>query len=359
MTTDETAAPESAPVAPAAVAPDAVLELPSEDQLRLMARVARMYHERGMRQVEIAEELHVSQPRVSRLLKRATEVGVVRTTVALPAGVYTDREEALEELFGIDQAVVVDVGGSRTGPRALDVTPALGAATADYLAATLMGRETVGISSWSASLLAAVSAMRPFRSVVVDRVVQLVGGLGNPRVQMQATRLIGQFAAHTGATPLLLPTPGILGSPTARETLMSDSTVADVVSAWSRLTVALVGIGALEPSDLARASGNAFPERDRAALEAAGAVGDICFRFYDAAGRPVSSEIDERVIGISPEALRAVPRRIAVAGGAEKLAAIRGALLGGWINVLVTDLATADALLAEVPERPAPDSDEE
>jgi DNA-binding transcriptional regulator LsrR (DeoR family) len=320
----------------------------SEDQLRLMARVARLYHERGMRQASIAQELHISQPRVSRLLKRAVEVGIVRTTVALPSGVYLDVEEQLERQFGLDQAVVVDAGGQG------DVTPALGSAAADYLAATLIGGDTVGISSWSASLLAAVGAMRPYRSQVVETVVQLVGGIGDPRVQMQATRLIGQFAAHTGAEPLLLPTAGILGSAAARQSLMSDSTVASVIEAWQNLTVALLGIGSVEPSDLARQSGNAFSAEDRALLEESGAVGDICFRFFDAGGSTIDSSINDRVSGISPEQLRHVPRRIGVAGGPRKLAAIRGALLGGWINVLVTDIDTAKALL---PEGPAAGSD--
>lgn len=317
-----------------------VMHPPTDEQVRLMTRVARMYHERGMRQSAIAQALHISQPRVSRLLKRATEVGIVRTTVAPPAGVHTDLEERLEAAYGLSQAVVVDAGYGDE-----DVTAALGAGAADYLSATLIGGDTVGISSWSASLIAAVDAMSQFRPPVVDTVVQLIGGVGDPRVQMQATRLIGQFASKTGAEPLILPTPGVLGTATARATLMADSTVADVVESWSRLTLALVGIGAVEPSDLARQSGNAFPERDRAVLEAAGAVGDVCFRFFDKAGAMVAAEFNDRVIGIAPDQLRSVDRRVGVAGGKRKVAAIRGALLGGWINVLVTDVVTAQRLL--------------
>lgn len=312
----------------------------SEDQLRLMARIARMYHEQGMRQGEISRELHVSQPRVSRLLKRAVELGVVRTTVALPPGVYTDVEEAVEQAYDLDEVIIVDASD-----RSDDVTSALGSATADYLSTTLIGGDTIGISSWSASLLAAVSAMRPFRSRVADSVVQLVGGLGDPRVQMQATRLIGQFASHTGADPVLLSTPGVLGSAEARQSLMSDPSVADVSAVWDRLTVALVGIGAIEPSDLARQSGNAFPEAERAALRKDGAVGDICFRFYDESGSSVNSDFHDRVIGISPTTLALAPRRIGVAGGSQKFGAIRGAILGGWINILVTDIHTARSLL--------------
>jgi DNA-binding transcriptional regulator LsrR (DeoR family) len=314
----------------------------ADDQLRLMAKVARMYHERGMRQAQIAEELHVSQPRVSRLLKRAVDLGIVRTTVALPAGVYTDLEEALEARYGLTEAVVVDAGGSDE-----DVTRALGAAAAAYLETSLTGGDTVGISSWSATLLAAVEAMRPARTRVVDQVVQVVGGIGDPRVQMQATRLLGTFAGSTGAVPVSLPAPGLLGTAAARDSLMADSTVAAVMDLWERLTMVLVGVGSLEPSPLLRESGNALAVRDQDALRHAGAVGDICLRFFDAAGDVVDTDVDDRVIGIRPDQLRAVRRRVGVAGGARKHSAIRAALLGGWLNVLVTDLDEARRLLEE------------
>jgi DNA-binding transcriptional regulator LsrR (DeoR family) len=314
----------------------------SDDNLRLMAKVARMYHERGMRQSQIADELHVSQARVSRLLKRAAEVGIVRTTIALPAGVYTDLEEALEQRYGLAEAIVVDAGEPDHDP-----TAGLGAAAAKYLETTLTGGEMVGISSWSATLLAAVEAMRPAKAPTVDTVVQVVGGLGDPRVQLQASRLLGLFASCTGAEPVFMPAPGMLGSPVGRDSLVADPTVSAVMGLWPRLTMALVGIGSLEPSALLRQSGNALAEDDQAVLRGAGAVGDVCLRFFDAEGVPVQSAVDDRVIGITLDQLRSVPRRVAVAGGLRKHAAIRAALLGGWVNVLITDVDEAQRLLDE------------
>ncbi|HEU0256805.1 MAG TPA: sugar-binding domain-containing protein, partial [Microbacteriaceae bacterium] len=82
-------------------------------------------------------------------------------------------------------------------------------------------------------------------------------------------------------------------------------------------------------------------------LLATGAVGDVCLRFFDADGRPTITELDERVLGIGRQTLLAVPRRIGIAGGERKHAAIRGALLGGWINILITDKQTALALLKD------------
>ncbi|MEZ0448706.1 sugar-binding transcriptional regulator [Cellulomonas sp. ICMP 17802] len=312
----------------------------SDEHVRLMAKVARMYHEKGLRQADIAAELHISQPRVSRLLKQAVESGVVRTTVSLPAGVHTDLEDRLEAAYGLAEAVVVEAGGSES-----DVLRALGSAAAVYLETTFIGGDEVGISSWSASLLAAVEAMRPSSTPVVSDVVQLVGGVGEPRVQVDATRLLTRLASVTGAAPIFLPSPGLLGSAEARRSLMADPAVEQVTSLWPALTTALVGIGALEPSPLLQQSGNSISAVDQAALRAAGAVGDVCLRYFDAAGEPVTTEFDERVIGITPEALRLIPRRIAVAGGSRKLAAVRGALRGRWVTVLITDVDSARALV--------------
>ena len=314
--------------------------MPEPDQLRLLAHVARMYHERGLKQPEIAAELHLSQPRVSRLLKQAVELGIVRTVVTLPPGVYTDLEDEVRERYSLRDVVVVDAGGAGH-----DVIRALGGAAAQYLDATLTGGEVIGISSWSETLLSAVESLRTKNGQPAEQVVQLVGGVGNPQVQVQATRLASRLAEVTGAQPVFLPAPGLVSSPEVRRALLEDSSVADVVAAWGRVTMALVGIGSLEPSPLLRSSGNAVVDRDQEMLRRLGAVGDVCYRFFDEHGELVRSELDDRVMGIPPERLRRIPRRVGIAGGARKLSAIRAALLGGWVNVLITDLAMARRLL--------------
>ena len=315
---------------------------PTEEQSRLMVKVARMYHERGRKQAQIASELHITQARVSRLLRRAADAGIVKTVVSSPAGVHTDLEERLEQSYGLIEAVVV-VDALSSEER--DIAQNLGAAAAVYLESTLLGNEIVGISSSSATLLAAVTFLGRATSPVVTDVVQLVGGVGEPQVQIDANRLLTTFASATGATPIFLPAPGLLGSAAAQHSLMSDPAVQQVSARWSELTTALVGIGALEPSPLLAQSGNAIAEADQEVLRSLGAVGDICLRFFDESGTLIESELDQKVIGIRPEQLMSVPRRIAVAGGIRKLAALRGALLGGWVNVLITDSVAAHELI--------------
>jgi DNA-binding transcriptional regulator LsrR (DeoR family) len=75
-------------------------------------------------------------------------------------------------------------------------------------------------------------------------------------------------------------------------------------------------------------------------------VGDICLRFFDRDGAPVVTPLNDRVIAIELGQLKRASRVVGVAGGKRKTAAIRGALQGHWINVLITDRWTADRLVA-------------
>ena len=325
---------------------------PTDGQLRLITKVARMYHERGIRQTDIAETLHLSQARVSRLLKRATELGIVRTVVTATPGVYTEIEEALEERYGLAEAVVVDVEGTDE-----EIIAGLGSAGATYLETTLTGGERIGISSWSQTLLAVVDRMQPFRLAGAESVIQLMGGFGNSSVQTQGNRLLTEFARLVGAHATFVPAPALVGNKTIRESLLNDPAMESVAREWARLTIVLAGIGSLPPSPLLRASGNAADLAEQDRLHAAGAVGDVCQRFFDAAGNLVPSDLDDRVVGIDADTLRRIPRRIGIAGGESKHSAIHAAVLGGWTNVLVTDTGTASALLQRKGITPAGDDD--
>ena len=311
------------------------------EHIRLLTKVARMYHERGMRQPQIAEHLHISQPRVSRLLKQAVAAGIVRTAVITPRGVHAELEEAVEQRYGLSEVVVADTDGL-TEERA--VTQAIAAAAAVYLETTISRDDRIGISSWSATLLATVEAMHPAPSLAAEKVVQILGGVGTSSAQSQATRLTGGLARNTRAEAVYLVAPGLVATPSMRDALVQEPTIAEVLKACEDLTVALVGVGSLEPSTLLRESGNAIAAEEEHRLRDQGAIGDVCMRFFDADGSHLPSELDDRILGIGADQLRSVPRRVGVAGGERKWSAIRAALLGGWLSVLITDQATAAEL---------------
>jgi DNA-binding transcriptional regulator LsrR (DeoR family) len=321
----------------------------SVDRLRLMTKVARLYHEHGIRQPEISAQLNLSQSMVSRLLRAAQQEGIVRTTVSVPRGVYPELEESLERVFGLKEAIVADPLNENEE----DILRDLGSAAALYLESTLGSGETVGISSWSETLLRMVASLHPLPRASGCKIVQILGGIGNPAAEVHATRLTERLAFLLKGDAHFLPAPGVTGSAESTPAFLADPFVAATSALFGELSMALVGIGALHPSRLLAQSGNIFSEEELRTLDELGAVGDICLRFFDAAGKPVTSPFDERVIGITLDELRRVPRSVGIAGSATKLGAIRGALTGGWVNVLITDRFTAERLVAEH-LRPAP-----
>ena len=247
--------------------------MPSRDELRLLARVARLYYTDGLRQPEIASRLDLSQARVSRLLKRAEAEGIVRITVTAPSGVFPELEEELQQAYGLKVAFVVDAPGS--GDNEDRLLQELGAAAAYYLEAVLRSGDVMGISSWSSSLLATADAMRPLPKLTGVRVVQVLGGVGNPSARLHANRLTHHFAELVNGEAVTLPSPGIAGSPESAQVLREDSYVAATLDLLKDLSLVLVGIGALRPSRLLASSGNVFSREELEELSSQGAVGAL------------------------------------------------------------------------------------
>jgi len=315
------------------------------DELRLMTKTARLYFERDMRQNEIAERMGISQATVSRLIKSAKREGVIRISVNIPSGVNTEMEESLIQKYGLKEAIVVDCSSDDGNEKI--VLREIGSAAAYYVETVIKNNDVVGISSWSEYLVALVDAMQQVPAKTGIQIVQILGGIGNPAAEVHANRLTGRLASLVNGVPYFLPAPGIVGSEAALKIIMNDRYVKEAANLFNKVTMALVGIGAIQPSKLLTSSGNIFSGEELELLKNRGAVGDILLRFFDINGAIVGSPINNRVVSMSLEQLKNIDRAIGVAAGKRKYPAILGALRGKWINVLVTDRNTAEMLLNE------------
>ena len=85
------------------------------NELRLMARVAQMYHIEKQRQADIAKHLRMSQATVSRMLKRAQDEEIVRTTVVAVPGTFAALEDEMRKRFDLTEAIVVECSEERDG----------------------------------------------------------------------------------------------------------------------------------------------------------------------------------------------------------------------------------------------------
>jgi DNA-binding transcriptional regulator LsrR (DeoR family) len=217
----------------------------------------------------------------------------------------------------------------------------LGQAGARYLERILKGGERIGVS-WGTTLRAVVDHLRP--RPLSPSVVPLVGGLGQSEPVIHANDLAHRLAAVLGGDVHLLHAPAIVARRSVRRAMLSDGGIQRVLSMARQVQVALVGIGALVPtSTLVRSK--YFGARDLSRLRRRGAIGDICTRPFSRTGMPVDDALQGRILAVEFSALKRIPTVVAVAGGVDKAEAIRGALEGHLVNVLVTDHLAARALL--------------
>lgn len=312
----------------------------SHYKLRLVTKVAQLYYEKGYVQKRIADELHLSQATISRLLKLAEEEKIVKTIVSVPSGVYSNLEAELEEKYGVKEVIIAEASSDSQE----EILRGIGNAAAYYLETTLSKGDTIGISSWSATLLSMVDSMQQLKYLQDTKVVQILGGIGNPAAETHASHLIKRLASLVNGEAIFLPAPAVIPHGSTPENYISDEFVKRALNMFNEVNVVLAGIGTLEPSQLLANSGNIFAKDELIELKERGAIGDICLHFFDENGEPIETSLNKRVMSMSLHQIKKVDRTIGVAGGKRKVKAIRAAIKGEYINVLITDRFTANQL---------------
>jgi len=317
----------------------------NREEWQWMLRAARLYYEDYLTQQQIADELGVSRPTVSRLLTQARREGIVQITIKDPFARSEDLESQLVQSFNLKRAVLV-AGEGLSGEL---LRRRLGIATAEYLQRALAEGSKLGIG-WGRTLHAVVEAL-DVRQRLGIQVVPLIGGLGQISSSFQVNDLARRLAEAFGGTWQPFYAPAFVADPSALEALLHVADVQSVLQAWPQVDTALVGIGHFASQQQSSMLFSSYIAPDvLQKLELCGAVGDLCGRFFDAQGQQCF--VERGIIGISLEQLRALQHVIGVAGGTEKVAAILGALRGGYVDVLVTDTVTAQAVLEAAAAKP-------
>ncbi|OLB51227.1 MAG: hypothetical protein AUH99_07810 [Candidatus Rokubacteria bacterium 13_2_20CM_2_70_11] len=314
-----------------------------------MVRCLELYYRQARSQKEIARALGVSAATVSRLLKRAYDDGFVRVELDLPRA--EELEAGLTERFGLRDAVVVAAGGRG------DLKEELGASAAVYFEKIASNGLRVGLSC-GFTLYHTIRQLRErrFRDLAL---YPLSGESTLKMVDLSPNTLVGMMAAkyrpHVSA--YALPVHHLLSLreiERERRRLLRDPEIRTIYEAAQTVDVALVGIGMIGEQtpgfcSLAESYGLSVKR-----LRQFGVVGEINYQPFDAEGRivdrPELRVLMRRVLSVEGTRLQALSRRpdrhvVAIAGGRPKVDAVRGALAGRFMNVLVTDEDLAGALL--------------
>jgi DNA-binding transcriptional regulator LsrR (DeoR family) len=214
----------------------------------------------------------------------------------------------------------------------------LGRATAELLAEIVETGDVVGLA-WGRSLLAMRAFLGPLNRCDA---VQLTGALPLPG-DASPIELVRDVARWSGGHALYYYAPMMLPDAATAQVLRTQPEIARAVARFPDVTKAVVGVGAWGQGQSTVA--DALSEEDRREMYDAGVRAEVSGIQIDADGRPVTTSLSERLIGIRAEQLRAIPETIAIVYGAQKAAAAHAAVRSGFVTSVVTHTALANELL--------------
>lgn len=307
------------------------------DEDHLILKVLRLYYEHNLTQAEVAARMGFSRPKVSKLLSDGRDRGLVKIEIAEPAGDHAGLEIAIENRFELDEVVVAETSEDREATER--ATGRAGAA----LLARICGRETKLGLSWGVSLRALADST-PHRSISCAKIVPLVGGMGKAKTRLHSNQVCAALAEKLEVETLHLAAPAIARSPESRSELVELPGIEETLAEGAGCDVAVVGIGGILPTSTLVEAGY-FTLEEFLGLRDRGVVGDVCCHFLNAEGVSRLPQFSERIVGLTLEQLRAIPRSVGIATGAEKAPGVAAVLRGGYVKSLVCDRELAEALI--------------
>jgi DNA-binding transcriptional regulator LsrR (DeoR family) len=304
---------------------------------RLCARIARLYYESELTQEQIGEFLGLSRMKVNRLLRLATTSGVVQIQIVGPEEPHADLLHQLQLHFRLKDARVVTAP-----PPEQSLRPVLAAAASEWLADQLDDDLVVGLGlGRTVALMPETFAVpRP----IACRFVTLEGVGVSPNAGFAAYDVTSRLSEAAGGAAGIISAPTFVSTTTVRSALIDEPSVRDALNVARAAGLMLQSVGSVTTDALLYRHGTLSAE-DLGELQKAGAVGDALGHFFDADGAHVPWPTDDLHIGLTLDELKACPTSALVAGGKDKVVAIRGAIRGGFVNALITDAATAQQLL--------------
>lgn len=308
------------------------------ERKRLLVKVSTLYYMKGLNQQEIADRLRISRVMVSRMLSEARDEGIVNITIRNPFSEEHQYEQEIVDTFGIKDVTVINLTSSDV-PSGQNQLARVGAM---LLKSVLKDEDIVGVMA--GRTIANVADKMEYFPIKNVQFIPLIGGWGSEGMEWHSNANARKMANTLKGQYYLLNAPAIVASGESREVLLQEKEICGVLERAKNATVALIGIGQVSGQASFVKSGSLHIQEIHA-MKQQGAVTSLCTSFLDRDGRLLDVPVSSRMIGLSANDLRHIPRVIAIASGEDKVAAMTAALRGKWMDTLITDLKTAEAVL--------------
>lgn len=316
------------------------------DDVRLIFKCCCLYYQDGLGQQEICQRLGISRPTVSRMLGLGRELGIVRIELRNPDNeMFGQMERDMERIFQLQEVVIVSSSPLRREEDSTRSPVDIGRAALRFLSRILTSGDYVGVSM-GLTMQNVVQSDYFIDGRIACTFVPLVGGIGESRLEIHSNYLVQKFASRFGGECVQFFLPAVLSHRDVLEAILKESMIQRVFKLYRKLDVAVLGIGIPNTESSTIFQTGYVDHEILERFSRMGAVGDIALRYFDIHGDTSAFDgFNERVAGIPLEQLKKVPRRIGVASGIQKAEAVLGAIRGGYINILITDIDCAKKLL--------------
>jgi DNA-binding transcriptional regulator LsrR (DeoR family) len=301
------------------------------------ARAGWLYFIAGHTQDEIAKVLQVSRASAQRLVSLCLAERLITFRLEHPITACMELASRLKERFGLVHCEVVP--SDPTTPLA---TAGIAERCANILETTMRSETPVIVALGTGrAVRAAVERVTPIERPN-HQIVSLVGNISADG-SASFFDTVGRLADRTGARHYPMPLPFLMSSEDERNRMVRIEPIAKVKAIAAKADLRLIGIGQMDQKAQVYVDG--FVTREELfELMRLGAVGEITGWAYDAKGRLIKGGTNQRLTSIPPQVPAATATVAAVVGRA-KVPAIKAALAGRLINGLITDEATACAIL--------------
>ncbi|HOO32671.1 MAG TPA: sugar-binding domain-containing protein [Thermotogota bacterium] len=307
--------------------------------LSMIMKVAELYYVKKKPQKEIAKELGLSIPTVSRTLQEALNQGIVKVQIVNIQNRVFQIEEALKKAYNLEEAVVIETPSDRED---WHIKKLLGRKASELFFEVVSPGSTVGIGA-GMSVYEMIESFDGVKHIPGLQIIPMMGGWGLKNLQNETNKLVSSMATVLGCSFQILLSPAILSSPEVREVFLNEPQIAAVVNMWKDIDTAFFSIGPeIEYSIFPTLTeSKSLMEK----VQKMGAAGDILGRIIDVNGDEMAIDYNERMISIPFEQLKQIKHRIGIGGGSKKVRSINAALKSGLVNYLITDSETGTYIL--------------
>ena len=309
----------------------------SQHHINQLTEVLHLYYEQGLNQKMISKKINASVSTVSRMIKEAHDLGMVEITIKYPFETIPSVANDLKTRYGLKDAYVIPTAG----PTYYEQVQSMGQIAAKVLDSYFKENYLLGISLG----MAVASTVRAFARTE-KKGSQIIRFQGAADFElMEGTNLAQVLADKVNGKAVEIPSPWLLPTAEVCETIINDPGVKRVLDLAENADLGLVGMGTVDCEQSTLLRNHLITEGQLNELRRAGAVGEIFGKYYDIEGKTMDVDFNKRTTSIRLECLKQIDTVIGVAVGKCKAGPLLGAIHGGLINVVVTDLDAANKLL--------------